>query len=307
MSAPQGLAACMLATLLIVGAESRRAMAEECLAETVAPGPAQSGLENLQASMLAIFRLRGFKCEVPSAGAGLSCIGRLKGYPRDVLIVVPPGYQPRASAEIVLHLHGHNYSNFDAVGLNQHFGLASGLVSSKRNAILIAPLSKGNCTDFEQSLVDKPEHFKSFIDESMALFKEAKLSESGEPGALTLTSHSGSYRSIAKILRSGVYTDKITELYAFDATYELAGVFAAFAAKPGNRYWSAHVDPAVVSVAEKIQARLEEQGVPYFSGKGLKGITPGVLKANPVGFVRSAGGHDETFSKYFPAFLAYKP
>jgi hypothetical protein len=277
-----------------------------CDRASAAPGPVQSKLEALQADVLAQFQLKGFKCGVPSVKTGLTCIGRIKGYPRDVIIVVPPGYQPREQAEIVLHIHGHNYTDYDANYLNKHFGLATGMAASGRDAILIAPLSLGNCTDFERSLADTPEHFKSFIDESMTLLKDAGLTGKPEPRSLVLTAHSGGYRTVGSILRSGVYDDKIKETYFFDSTYALADQFVARAAKPGSRMWSAYADPSVVTVTEEMQAKLRERQVPYFSGKRLKSLTPEALSQNRIGFVRSGRSHDETFSKYFPVFLAPK-
>lgn len=280
---------------------------KECVSCDVAPGPSQASIEAMQASLLAVFKLKKFKCDLPSPKSGLTCIGRIKGYPRDVVIVVPPGYQPRERADLVLHLHGHNYTKYSATDLNRHFGLATGMVESGRDAILIAPHSYGNCTDFERRLVDKPERFKNFIGESMALLKEANLTEKDEPASITLTAHSGAYRSIGKILRSGVYASKIKEIYAFDATYGLAEQFADFAAKPGNRFWSAQADAKVVAVAEDIQGQLKNRKVPYFTGSMLKSVTPEVLKVQRLGFVRSGGDHDQTFSKYFPVFLSYRP
>lgn len=303
------IAASLFATPGLVFAESVPSArgGQACEPAHTAPGPDQPGIEALQAGILAQFKLKGFKCDAPSAKTGLTCIGRIKGYPRDVLIAVPPGYQLRERAEIVLHLHGHNYTDFGATYLNQHFGLATGLAKSHRDAILIAPLSYGNCADFEQSLVDKAEHFKGFIDESMTLLQEAKLTEKAEPKALVLTGHSGAYRSIAKILDSGVYADKLRELYVFDSTYGLADTFASFAAKPENRFWSAHADPAVVTVAQSIQLKLAERQVPFFTGQALKSVTSDTLDQNRIGFVRSGAGHEATFFKYYPVFLGQKP
>jgi len=259
--------------------------------------------------------IQGFRCDPPQAPAQkagkagpITCIGTIDGYPRDVAIIIPPAYHPKARADLILHIHGFNLDNHPLSYMLTHFAYAQGLMQSGRDAVLVVPLSYGRCDDFNQSLADSPAHFRAFVDHAMAAIQGAGLASTADPASITLTGHSGAYYPLGAIIQNGVYTDRVNELYLLDATYGRAEDFAKYAEDTHHRFWSAYhtYDPSMNEVNPEIMADLKQKGLVYYDAPTANVSEQGI-RANRVGFVVSDVDHDSTSVKYFEQFLAVPP
>lgn len=253
----------------------------------------------------ALLEVQGFKCEAPSAVTGTTCVGTVDGYPREVAIVVPPGFLVRDRADVILHLHGFNLDNHPLSYMLSYFHFAQALAATHRNAVLVAPLSYGQCDDFNQSLADSAAHYRAFIDKVEAILQGSSLVHVAEPASITLTGHSGAYFPLSEIIGNGVYADRTQELYLLDATYGGADAFERFAALPHHRFWSAYHswDQNMEAVNTEIMRDLSQEAVPFYvSPKPI--VPPQEVGTRGVGFVVSDVDHDSTFFKYFQMLLS---
>lgn len=133
---------------------------------------------------------------------------------------------------LVLPLHGFNLDHHPLRYMLSHFQYAHELALSKRDAILVVPLSYGQCDDFNQDLADSPAHFRAFVDHVLGAIQGAGLATSADPASIALTGHSGAYYPLGAVIQNGVYSDRINELYLLDATYGRAEDFAKYASAP---------------------------------------------------------------------------
>lgn len=281
-----------------------------CLALLLAAGPWVAASEVVSPGAVAdpaltagLLEMQGFKCN-PSAKEGTTCVGTIDGYPREVALLVPPGFRAGDRAALILHLHGFNLDNHPLSYMLAYFRMAQSLAATARNAILVVPLSYGRCDDFNQSLADTAGHYRAFIDRVAAVIQGASLARVAEPASITLTGHSGSYRALAAIIENGIYPERTRELYLLDATYGLAESFERFAADPHHRFWSAYHawDSDMQAVNPAIMSYLRQKGVPFYVAQGPK-VPPRDAESHKVGFVVSDVDHDSTFSKYFQMLL----
>jgi hypothetical protein len=314
------------------GAAGNEAASQQCKTADPAPGPATAGkeLEALCAPLSPLaagVEIPGFKCEPFSAQTGLNCIGRVPGYPREVVMVIPPGFKPEKNPEIIVHLHGHNNTGYGPEHLLKRFGLASGLAQSGRNAILIAPHSKEKCEDFNRYFsAKKPEAFEHLVGRSLDALKSAQVIDAdAKPGPITLTAHSGGYVAAADILKSGAFASspkgsdqatpqKIREVLLFDATYgaKKPPVFTKFASNKNNRLWIAY-QPGTATA--RGAARIKLQKGAFRSSSRLAPNSAALteaLRSNRQGAFPAHLGkpgdtrakiHNDIFLEYFPVFL----
>lgn len=267
---------------------------------------AVSEISRSPANLAEVSRLlhaRGFRCQRPTPGEGMTCIGRIDGYPKDVILIVPPGYRPTDDAQVVLHLHGHNLAHNGAQYFLDHFQYARAFAKSGRNALFVAPISDNRCDEFEQDLAPSGK-FRSFMDGVAAKLAGAGLCRDPSVGSIALTGHSGAYRSLATIIGNGDYPASIHELYLLDSMYGRAPEFAAFASRPGNRIWSVYHpwDSNFHDTEKQMSAELDHEGISYY-GPSQNIPTAAQLKANRVGFFYSQYDHDYTDTAYLPMLL----
>jgi hypothetical protein len=252
------------------------------------------------------FLSHGFQCAPVSPSAGLTCIGRITGYPNEVAVIVPPSYQATQQVDLVLHLHGHNLSNDPLSVMLAKYRPEALFAQTGRNSILVVPGSRGKCLEFQQFLADGP-HFQNFIDQLAVLIQGASLSKTAEVHSIALSGHSGAYRSLATIISNGVYADQIQELYLLDSAYGKPLELARFALTPGHRFWSAYHpdDPDQYKTHRAIRKAWDAAGVEY--GEFESGtVTERDLRRYQVGIVVSDVDHDKTMTQYFPILLSVK-
>jgi len=146
-----------------------------------------------------------------------------------VAFVVPKGFRPSRQVDLIVHFHGHYNQCVKAIA---QFRLGELLAASGRNAILMVPQGPKEAPDSGGGKLEKPDAFRAFVEEALSVLKR---NEFVPPDAyvrhIVLSGHSGAYRVMAKILDHGGLTERIAEVWLFDAAYgfwdELAAPFAA--------------------------------------------------------------------------------
>jgi hypothetical protein len=146
-----------------------------------------------------------------------------------VAFVIPRGFQPHRSIDIIVHFHGHLN---ECVRVVREFKLGELLEASGRNALVIVPQGPKNAPDSGGGKLEKPGAFSAFVKEALDVLARNEVITTGtRVRHIVLSGHSGAYRVMAQILDHGGELDKIREVWLFDAAYgffdELAAPFTS--------------------------------------------------------------------------------
>jgi hypothetical protein len=163
----------------------------------------------------------GFHCLKSSEG--LECIGHLPSYPEKVAILVPNHFEPSPEgSRYVLHLLGYidqKSWDHDLVGNLRFFGFLRALnTASEPSTLMVVPWTDERCATYESYFGTSPHSF----DELMK--SVAEQATGVEPKEITLTSHSGAFRSLNLVIAQAAqpdstYGSRITSIGLFDTTY----------------------------------------------------------------------------------------
>lgn len=180
------------------------------------------------AHTMAAFKELGFKCTTFAPGSGMTCIGSFSPatYPRPVAFIVPPNFKPAVQTELVLHLHGWVQPATQLPAVLETFDLPRQFAASKRNAILVVPSSAGKCETFREWLMPY-EGFATLLSAITNTLEKTGIGLSQSLSSVALTSHSGSYSTVAEIIEH--HFDRIDEVFLFDALYGASEKFAHLA------------------------------------------------------------------------------
>ena len=246
----------------------------------------------------------------------------LDRYPEEVAIFAPETAPEKP--EIILHLHGWRVNRpelggrletFDDVLAEFHFDHI--LSASGRDAYLVVPSSQGHCTSFESHL-STPVRLNYFLN---ALATVLKIDMSVHvPFALTLTGHSGAYRTLAAILEtSAIYSElfptdqMIREVDLLDASYGQSQTFADFLLAPENkskRFRSVYRPTTETEAGSHdiwaLIHGLDPASVPmetFYKNTYLPEVTADQLKNVQHAFIASDQDHWGTVNQYLPILL----
>lgn len=154
--------------------------------------------------------LQSFKCSSKTTGSCQysECTGKVSGYSREVLILVPEN-----ATSLRVHFHGHKlyiYPEYDKnlKSMVKAFNLAPLICS--RGEVVVFPESTGKCVDYDKELTDG-KSFKAFFD---GIHEASRSHLKDLP--LHVSAHSGGGRTVARMLKAG-YDPKAVTL--FDAIY----------------------------------------------------------------------------------------
>ncbi len=133
------------------------------------------------------------------------------------IIVIPDGFHDsEKGVNLIVHFHGHRNNVRNVL---DQFTLVPQLVTSKKNALLILAQGPKNAPDSFCGKMEESDGFKHFIEEIVFTLKNDSVITSTCIDKILLTGHSGGYRPIAFVLEVGGLTEKISEVYLFDAFY----------------------------------------------------------------------------------------
>ena len=209
----------------------------------------------------------GFRCSSVS-DTGLTCIGKIPEYPRDIAIVIPAEFKAEEKLAVILNIHGDNRPNNSIRWYLKQFQFQKLLSASGRNAIMFIPLSFSDVysptSDFQNCLANN-RCLVNVMSKLLKISKDSSLSNSAELKSLILTSHSGGYRTVARIIDNKSFADQLKEIYLFDSTYGQYDAYISFANNPDNRLWSAFKFKGTLDRKTSCIMRLFDNAqIPYF-------------------------------------------
>ena len=211
-----------------------------------------------------------------------------------VTIFIPKNFRKMDRVDFVLYFHGW-WNNIDSV--LSRFMLIEQLVESGKNAIFIVPQGPRNAPDSFGGKLEDGDGFKRFMKDIMELLRKRGKIKSKKIGNIILSGHSGGYHVISFILMRGGLTDRIQEVYLFDALYGQTEKFV---------YWFDHYNGRLINIyiedggtkneTENLIDDLKGWGIPHVA-KNENELTQDDLKENRLIFIFTELEHNEVVYK----------
>jgi hypothetical protein len=211
-----------------------------------------------------------------------------------VALFVPKDFRPGGQIDFVVHFHGWN-NNVSNVLVK--YQLPEQFAASRRNAILLVPQGPRDASDSFGGKLEDADGFKRFMAEAMEVLRQTHVLQENQLGRIILSGHSGGYEVISAILARGGLTDKVGEVWLFDALYAKTERFALWFDHHPGRFIDLYTeDGGTKDKSEALRTALKGNSVPYFSADETNAV-PSDLRNNHLVFLFSDLPHDEVVQK----------
>ena len=184
-----------------------------------------------------------------------------------VLLHVPPDFDPKRPAVIVVYFHGHGANLARDVRDRQQ--VPAQITAAGINAVLVAPQFAVNAADSSAGKFWEPNGFKHFLDE--AAVKLARLY--GDPRSaaafanmpIVIVAYSGGFGPTLSVLDRGGVRSRIRGLVLLDALYAGIDRFADWIADNRSTFFVSSYTPHTAHHNADLERLLRERSVPYGS------------------------------------------
>jgi hypothetical protein len=201
-----------------------------------------------------------------------------------VLLHIPPRFDPKRPAVMVVFFHGHGADLARDVRDRQQ--VPAQITESGANAVLVAPQFAFDAPDSSAGKFWEPDGFKHFLDE--AAQKLANLY--GDPHSaaafvkmpIVIVAYSGGFGPTLSVLDRGGVRPRIRGLVLLDALYTGIDNFADWIADNRLTYFVSAYTPHTAQHNADLEHLLGERGVPYGS-ELRRNHLPGMVTFLPAG------------------------
>ena len=184
-----------------------------------------------------------------------------------VLLHIPPGFDPKRPAVMMVFFHGHGADLERDVRDRQR--LPAQITAAGANAILVAPQFAFDAADSSAGKFWEPNGFKRFLDE--AAQKLAKMY--GDPRSapkfanmpIVIVAYSGGFGPTLAVLDRGGVSSRVRGLVLLDALYAGIDTFADWIANNRSAFFVSSYTPHTEHHNADLERLLGERSVPYGS------------------------------------------
>jgi hypothetical protein len=213
-----------------------------------------------------------------------------------VAIFIPAGFRETGKIDFVVHFHG--WQN-NVEGVLKKYHLIEQLIASRRNAVLVVPQGPRNASDSFGGKLEDPNGFARFMKdvEDTLREKSALKNKSFTTGNIILSGHSGGYQVISAIVEHGGLTDRIKEVWLFDALYARTERFLAWWDQSHGRLIDIYTEHGGTKAETvKLISTLKQRGTILYSANDTD-TTPTSLRENRMLFLFTDLPHDDVIDK----------
>jgi hypothetical protein len=207
-----------------------------------------------------------------------------------VAIFIPQGFRQTDRIDFVVHFHG--WKNHVAKVL-EHYRLIEQFQESRRNALLVIPQGPHDAPDSFGGKLEDPDGFRRFMDEVMTTLKDKSSVTNRQSvlGNIILSGHSGGYQVIASILDHGGLSDRVEEVWLFDALYAQTDRFLAWFDKRHGRFVDLYTEHGGTKAeTERLMGIFKQRSLPFYSGNEAVPVNQ-LRRSEPI-FLFSDLDHD---------------
>lgn len=184
-----------------------------------------------------------------------------------VLLDIPPGFDPKRPAVMVVFFHGHGAELARDVRDRQR--VPAQINAAGINAVLVAPQFAFDAADSSAGKFWEPNGFKRFLDDAAG--KLAKLY--GDPRSVAVFAHmpiiivsySGGYGPTLAVLDRGGERSRVRGVVLLDSLYAGIDQFADWIANNRSTFFVSAYTPHTAYHNTDLERLLRERGVPYGS------------------------------------------
>ena len=184
-----------------------------------------------------------------------------------VLLHIPPSFDPKRPAVMVVFFHGHGANLAQDVYDRQQ--VPAQITAAGVNAVLVAPQFAVNAADLSAGKFWEPNGFKRFLDE--AAVKLARMY--GDPRSaftfarmpIVIVAYSGGFGPTLSVLDRGGVRSRVRGLVLLDALYGGMGKFANWIADNRSTFFVSSYTPHTAHRNAYLERLLRKRSVPYSS------------------------------------------
>jgi hypothetical protein len=203
-----------------------------------------------------------------------------------VLLHIPPGFDPRRPAVMVVFFHGHGANLARDVRDRQQ--VPAQITAAGANAVLVAPQFAVDAADSSAGKFWEPNGFKRFLDE--AAMKLARMY--GDPRSamafsrmpIVIVAYSGGFGPTLSVLDRGGVKSRVRGLVLLDALYAGIDKFADWIAENRSTFFVSSYTPHTAHHNADLERLLSARSVPYGS-ELRRGHLQGMVTFLPAGDV----------------------
>jgi D-alanyl-D-alanine carboxypeptidase/D-alanyl-D-alanine-endopeptidase (penicillin-binding protein 4) len=213
-----------------------------------------------------------------------------------VAIFIPKNFHASDKVDFLVHFHGWRHTVAGTLG---EYHLIDQLAASGKNVILVVPQGPFNAPDSSGGKLEDTNGFARFMDDVVATVKNSgALDQTNfDIGNIILSGHSGGYKVMAAIVDHGGLSDKIREVWLFDALYAGRENFVAWQKAENGRLLDIYTDHGGTEYeAADLIDSLKTNGVKYWTGEDTA-VTPDELRSNKYVILHSDMAHNDVVSK----------
>lgn len=221
-----------------------------------------------------------------------------------VALFIPKSFRETKRVDFIVHFHGWGNT---VTGTLEQFKLIEQLTASGRNAVLIVPEGPRDAPDSGGGKLEEAGGFARFMDEAVATLKQRGVFKQKDwsPGGIILSGHSGGYRVMSAIVERGGVTERIKEVWLFDALYAETDKFLAWSDRKQGRLLNIYTDHGgTKDDSERMMERLRSRGTVFLATEDST-VTGEQLKTNALVFLHTDLQHNDVVAKrkIFQQFL----
>ncbi|HEV2453268.1 MAG TPA: D-alanyl-D-alanine carboxypeptidase/D-alanyl-D-alanine-endopeptidase [Verrucomicrobiae bacterium] len=213
-----------------------------------------------------------------------------------VAIFIPKGFHPSDKVDFIVHFHGWRHTAAETLS---EYNLVDQLTASGKNVILVVPQGPLDVPDSDGGKLEETNGFARFMDDVVAAVKNSgDLGQTNFAlGNIILSGHSGGYKVMASIVDHGGLSDKIKEVWLFDALYAGRENFVAWQKAENGRLLDIYTDHGGTEyeTADLISS-LKTNGANYWTGEDTA-VTPDELRTHKYVIMHSDMPHNDVVSK----------
>jgi len=224
-----------------------------------------------------------------------------------VAMFIPKHFHATDKIDLVVHFHGWRHTVASTL---EEYQLIQQFAASGKNAILLVPQGPYNAPDSFGGKLEDTNGFKAFMTEAVEKLRASGIGRPAslphrwggaaappEIGSIILSGHSGGYHVMAAILDHGGLSEKIREVWLFDALYGGTENFVAWQKAENGRLLDIYTDHGgTKEETENLMAAYKTNGVSFFAGEDTN-AAPENLRTNRLIFLHSDMVHNDVVAK----------
>jgi hypothetical protein len=182
-----------------------------------------------------------------------------------VLLHIPPGFDPKRPAVMVVFFHGHGADLARDVRDRQQ--VPAQITAAGANAVLVAPQFAFDAADSSAGKFWEPNGFKRFLDEAAGklarLYGDPRSAATFARMPIVIVAYSGGFGPTLSVLDRGGVRSRVRGVVLLDALYAGIDKFADWIADNRSTFFVSSYTPHTAHHNADLERLLREREVPY--------------------------------------------